>query len=323
MEGYKLWKEGYVSNTKVKPNVKACGSKLFLVKANVAASMKSIRYSVNVRLDMESSSVVHANCSCKAGKGGCCKHVAALLYTIVDFSNLKLHYVPEEVTCTQVLQKWSVPTRKITSQVAVKFSDLEFEKADFEKDKNKKRKRPFVTGNREGFCATQSYARKVKSEEIELFASALENAGKASHFVNILKGNSYIPCNKFVTSCTIAEKEPQVQETIASETGFNAECIFSFLPKNIDATQFGAEALQKVTEAVGVTMKQALIIEESTRKQSNSQIWHFERSKRITSSMFGRVMKRKEQIYPKSIFGHHQQLKSCKRSQISIFALGK
>ena len=161
----------------MKPNVKACGSKLFLVKAYVAASMKDIRYSVNVRLDMETSSVVHANCSCKAGKGGCCKHVAALLYTIVDFSNLKLHYVPEEVTCTQVLQKWSVPTRKITSPVSVKFSDLEFEKADFEKDKNKKRKRPFVTGNREGFCATPSYARKVKSEEIELFASALENAG--------------------------------------------------------------------------------------------------------------------------------------------------
>ena len=148
MEGYKLWKEGYVSNTKVKPNVNAGDSKLFLVEPNVAASMKSVRYSLSVRSDMESSRVVHGNCSFKAGKGGCCKHVAALLYTIVEFSNLKLHYVPEEVTCTQVLQKCSVSTRKNSSQVAVKLSDLEFEKADFEKDKNKQRKRPFVNGNR-------------------------------------------------------------------------------------------------------------------------------------------------------------------------------
>ena len=94
MEGYKLWKAGYVSNTKVKPNVSAGGFKLFIVKSSVSASIKSIRYAVYVHLNMDSSDVTHAKCNCKAGQGGCCKHVAAVLYTILDFSNLKLRYVP-------------------------------------------------------------------------------------------------------------------------------------------------------------------------------------------------------------------------------------
>ena len=151
--------------------------------------MKSIRYTVYVHLNMDSSAVTHAKCNCKAGQGGCYKHVAAVLYNILDFSNLNLRYVPEELTCTQVLQKWNVPTRKITSKDAVKFSDLEFLKANFEKDRGNKRRKSMVTGNREGFCATPPYARQLKSSEIEKFANALHRAGKATLLVQTLTGN--------------------------------------------------------------------------------------------------------------------------------------
>ena len=147
--------------------------------------MKSIRYTVYVHLNMDSSDVTHAKCNCKAGQGGCCKHVAAVLYTILDFSNLNLRYVPEEVTCTQVLQKWSVPTRKITSRDAVKFFDLEFQKADFEKDRSNKRRKSMVTRNREGFCATPPYARQVKSSEIGKFAMHYVEQEKPHFFLKL------------------------------------------------------------------------------------------------------------------------------------------
>ena len=68
-EGYKLWKEGYVRAVFVKPNVKG-KRMLFLVKAKVSASMKSVQYMVYVHLDQISGDVVHAKCDCKAGQGG-------------------------------------------------------------------------------------------------------------------------------------------------------------------------------------------------------------------------------------------------------------
>ncbi len=102
-EGYKLWKEGYVSQVKVKPGVKTRQYILFIVKAKIAASMESIKYDVYIHLKQDSGKVVHAKCSWKAGQGGSCKHVASLLYTLLDYSNLDLKCVPEDVTCTQVL----------------------------------------------------------------------------------------------------------------------------------------------------------------------------------------------------------------------------
>ena len=131
LQGYKLWKEGYVSNVRVKPNVYVQNFKLFLVKATVSASMKNQKYTVYCHLDQAFGDVKYAKCNCKAGQGGCCKHVAALLCTLLDFSNLSLLYVPEDVTCTQVLQKWSIPSQKSSSNTAVKFNQLEFEKINF------------------------------------------------------------------------------------------------------------------------------------------------------------------------------------------------
>lgn len=154
-KGYGLWKEGYVRNILVKANTVA-RTRFFLVKAKVSASMKSIQYLVYVHLNQESGDVEYAKCCCKAGQGGCCKHVAALLYTLLDFVNLNLHQIPQELTCTQVAQKWSVPSDSSkTLKKAVKFEELSFEKAEF----NKTSKRPIVSGRRENYCATPPFAR--------------------------------------------------------------------------------------------------------------------------------------------------------------------
>ena len=153
LQGYKLWKEGYISSVLVKPKVSSGNLGLLFVKAKVSA-MKSQMYDVYVHLEQETGEVAFAKCSYKAGQGGCCKHVAAVLYALVDYSNRELKYVPEDISCTQVIQKWNAPGRKVTSSTAAQFTELEFEKADYRKDSSKKRKSPVVTGSREGYCAT-------------------------------------------------------------------------------------------------------------------------------------------------------------------------
>ena len=67
--------------------------------------MKNMKYSVYCHVYQQTGEVIHANCACKAGKVACCKHVAAVMYNLLDFSNPSLNVVPDDVTCTQVLQK--------------------------------------------------------------------------------------------------------------------------------------------------------------------------------------------------------------------------
>ena len=167
-----------MKNVFVKPNVKP--KNLFLVKARVIASIKSVSYSVYVHVSqVEGGGVAYAKCSCKAGQGRCCKHVAALLYTILDFANLNLKYIPVDLTCTQRPQKWSVPSRcSKTLEKAVKFEDLLFEKAE----RDKPNKSLLVRGGKDDYCASPPFARAVAAEEIKSMAIAFEEANRALLF---------------------------------------------------------------------------------------------------------------------------------------------
>ena len=118
---------------------------LFLAKSKVCASMKNIQYNVYIHLDEATGDVVFAKCSCKAGQGGCCKHVAVLLYTVLDCVNMGAVEVPPD------LQKWNAPSRaNAIPSKAFKFENLVSEKIE----ESKKRKRPLVTGSRDPYCAT-------------------------------------------------------------------------------------------------------------------------------------------------------------------------
>ena len=78
--------------------------------------------------------ISHANCSCPAGQGGGCKHVAALLFQLLDFIQLELTEVPDDLTCTQLLQQWHVP-RNDKLETALLFDQVKFTKATSKKEK--------------------------------------------------------------------------------------------------------------------------------------------------------------------------------------------
>ena len=95
----------YVTQVQVKSNVKTAHGVTFLVKAAVHASMKKQSYVVYVHLNQLNGEVVYGNCACLAGKSGCCKYVAALLYQINDFIQLEPSEVLDNLTWTQLLQQ--------------------------------------------------------------------------------------------------------------------------------------------------------------------------------------------------------------------------
>ena len=169
-----------------------------------------------------------------------------------------------------------------------------------------------VTGNREGFCATPPYARKVKSTEIEKFANALCRAGKATLLVQTVTGNNFEPCDRFVTSCTVAQKSSESVEAV--KVDFDSTFIFNLMPNKIDESILRMQNKDKVIKKVGLAINQCIVLQKSTRQQCSSQLWRLKRSKRLTSSIFGRVINRKENIYPKAIYARTKGF-SSPRSQ--------
>ena len=138
---------------------------IFIVKFQVSASMKKHQYLIYIHLCQELGDVLYGKCNCKAGAVGCCKHVATALYQLVDLKERDLKSVPDDKVCTDVLQQGHVPGEAANSE-AVLFSNLTFEKSDFEQDKNTNRKRPLVTGGRKR-CSSPLFSRKPSEDKIK------------------------------------------------------------------------------------------------------------------------------------------------------------
>ena len=159
---------------------------MFLVKCRVHTSMKNFSYNVYVHLKQGRCDLIYSKCSCKAGQGGCCKHVTALLFSLVDYSNLGYTVVPDTLTCTQVSQQCHVPTSTtMTLSKAVKFDDVVFRKDE----PNKYRKRPFLNDACRNYFAVPPFAQQMTSETLEQLTKDLSNAGGALNFCKAVQSN--------------------------------------------------------------------------------------------------------------------------------------
>ena len=76
-------------------------------------------YLLKVAIKSEVSDIVYAECGCPPGMGfkGCCKHIAALAYVLVDFSLYKC--LPTYWTSTEILQQWNRPHHKHVNIIPV------------------------------------------------------------------------------------------------------------------------------------------------------------------------------------------------------------
>ena len=299
-QGYKLWK-GYVRAVFVKPDIKA-KQVLFLAKSKVCASMKNIQYNVYIHLDQATGDVVFAKCSCKAGQGGCCKHVAALLYTVLDYVNMGAVEVPPDLTCTQVGQKWNVPSRaNAIPSKAFKFEDLVFEKIE----ESKKRKRPLVTGSRDPYCATPQFALQTSADELKGLVERLRLTGKASLLCEAIESNEFQPCSMFKTSsckavdCIVASSLNQQK---GDDPCWYIHALYEHVPSDRQNSELvDSDTLQNIFEKLGVSIERSTEVCLQTMSQSTEPIWYLECSKRITASYFGKVLNRRQSIHPTSL----------------------
>ena len=74
----------------------------FYVRAISGASYRKENHKLSFALMKSSAAVKYAYCTCKAGKGGWCNHMYALMKVIATFSLEELKCIPELLPCMSV-----------------------------------------------------------------------------------------------------------------------------------------------------------------------------------------------------------------------------
>ena len=172
---YQLFKDKVVSKVKVIPNVLQGKDKLFHTKCTVHASMKKTNYTVYVHLKHDTGKIIEAKCSCVAGNGGCCKHVAAALFQVLDFIVLELTEVPDDLTCSKLLQQRHVPSCEDIKTVVL-FDSVKFSKAISTKSSS---------NSTEMYNPAPAFAKTVTDSDVQKLNKELKSAGSCNYLHNL------------------------------------------------------------------------------------------------------------------------------------------
>lgn len=108
LRSYELYRAGHVHSMAFmsmgdgdRCAVKACCNPSFDTSGTV--------YECVVLFDKTSGSPLSSSCSCTAGQGEACTHVAGLLFAMEDFTSLGHHDLPDDPASTEILCRWNAP----------------------------------------------------------------------------------------------------------------------------------------------------------------------------------------------------------------------
>lgn len=290
--GYVFFKSGKVVSSEFKCDI---DDNTLIIRGDVEASFDrgtvtgqcKKKYPVHVVCDKFSGCVLGARCLCKAGLGGYCKHVASILFQVMDSQRRGLRFTPLMPSKTARLQTWHKPS--VQGQACIKFSDLNLESFDYERDTDDRTAKRQKTDYR---AFRTCPANSVTKERIEKFCNALQALGTASQLTEILKANNCEPVHSTPKSPTSATSE--LISANVRETKENVPTIYRFegtYSVTVDEYQF-------YNDCVAIsTVKEQQEISRATVGQSSSSKWSEERSKRITASNFKCVATRKKVPY--------------------------
>ena len=247
---------------RIKLNVPDETEMLFLVKCEVTASMRRIIYHVHIHLSQLSGSVLYGNCNCRSGLVGCCKHVAAALYQLIDFKMCGVKSIPDDKTCTDILQQWNIPGEQKQTN-ALPFENLNFEKAIVERDIKDNRKKPLVCGKRD-FCATPMSSRGGPSDEkLRQFHDKLNGINQGNYLGNLLAGNNFKKCTFYSTS--VSEIRSKDQREVGNVDYSQIAEIFDIFVDDYDKTLLSNDDIDFVDNHLPSQKSVLIVIETNTR----------------------------------------------------------
>lgn len=197
-EGYALYKAGHVQKVKFNHTT---DEHFCFFESRVKASMtRNKLYRTRVSLSKQTAQVKSGACNCKAGANGRCKHIGALLYKILDFTESEVNEIPPDLTCTERPQQWHIPHSNSSKDELVLLDDLLVIKHNYEADKTRKKNvvRTQRKVEKQMYDAAPSFARKINEHQIKQFSEDLKAAKTKNRpmLIDLLEGNE---CKPIVT----------------------------------------------------------------------------------------------------------------------------
>lgn len=203
----------------------------------------------------KSGSVICAHCTCKAGLGEACAHIAAILFTLVSHSEAVL-----QASCTSQPCQWLPPSLQPVEYKRV--AEMDFTSPA------KKLKHAATSASAESTpSTTKPAATSPTTSELGEFYKQLAEVGKPA----------------------VLSAVPGYSDAYASKRPPNVPPPLSDL---YDESMLAAsyvdmlEHCETIFASIFVSPEESKAIEEHTRKQSSSDLWFECRSGRITASKF-------------------------------------
>ena len=192
-KGWTLWRNENVRNVVLNSSEGVC-----FVKANIRALMKlSMKYEASVQLDPLTGSVTKCTCQCKAGKGGRCKHVAALLFRLWDLKMQKIPSVPPDKSVTDVPAYWKGGGANVDGK-HLSLSNLGIGKqqapsvGSSEALADITRQKIHIVVD-QPVTVVPASMQLVPREDIEKFCKELKSSEKAPMLTPVIERNGYMP----------------------------------------------------------------------------------------------------------------------------------
>ena len=127
LRSYELYRAGHVHSIAFRQM--GAGDRCAVkARCNPSFDTSGTMYECVILFDKDTESPVASSCSCTAGQGEACTHVAAVLFALEDFTSRGLHSLPDDPASTEMLCAWNAPKNcKVCShEVAFLFQILKF-----------------------------------------------------------------------------------------------------------------------------------------------------------------------------------------------------
>ncbi|XP_070549356.1 uncharacterized protein [Ptychodera flava] len=239
--------------------------------------------------------ISHWQCSCAAGMG-LCNHVVAILLQTAQFKARKLKYVPPPVSKTSYPQKWHIPSRRfgISARPIHKVVVKKSEHAESRKNSQKRTVGAVSSKLYNPIRNYPDYDGLVALHHSFSYSDLLISKALLPNYDNIDKVDTQfgpVPVGSVLSyQHPISPADTILKIENAPE--------FPLLPLEnyIIPSQYSFVFSEKELEyynGIAINREDSIIIEQSTRKQSECHEWFQFRQPRLTASQFKNICSRK------------------------------
>ena len=329
-KAYRFYQDGHIQKIKYHPLPQVPDHSC--VSAAVLPSMKKDRvYKVIIFFCESTARVAQACCSCPAGLSGCCNHVTGTLYCLEDYIHSGLQD-DERKGCTERLQTWNRPRQRNIEAMPIDDIHLVRKEYGVKKrikahrinewDCRPEHRRildPNIARNlrktlshveqmkiasaNHALCMAQTPAQKKKAAQTK---SLLERYS-SSCYLQLLDDepapvDTHLDEIKKERVLKAAEQKKKLLNELAAKLDqVNHDHTYASCSREVEDSTFPSNdtpsgqlhGMQLYKSEVVIDGKQAKELEEKTREQASSDLWHSQRKLRIIASIMKEVCHRR------------------------------